>query len=424
MRVWTISLAAGLLIAASGTATAQGRQPSYSLARELAALRQRLDSLERLVAQLTPQRVDTAKTPADELAALRAAASEAARQPDSTAQRADTGAGKFVSRTRMQSQLNPEISVTGDVRVVGRRPGPQQDNFDFREFEFGFQSPLDPYAVTKIFASFEGGHFDIEEAYAYWTGLPGHVRLDVGRFRQQLGELNRWHLHGVPESEYPLALHEYLGDDGLIGNGLGLYWVAPTEGAALGTHELWGQVTLADNAVLFDGGHRVSLLGHINNFWQLSQSVFLQLGLSGVYGQNPDDQLKSRLLGADFRLSWRPPAQALYHSLTLRAEGLAVRQERYGVGQTRRGGYVSGEYQLSRRIFAGLRYDRVEPLLGLTDATWMVVPHLTWWQSEWVFLRAEWQHTSVPVTATLRNASDRFLIQAVWSIGPHKHETY
>src|SRR2546421_5445169 len=37
-------------------------------------------------------------------------------------------------------------------------------------------------------------------------------RSDVGKFRQQFGELNRWHLHAVPETEYPLALTSYLGD--------------------------------------------------------------------------------------------------------------------------------------------------------------------------------------------------------------------
>jgi len=60
-----------------------------------------------------------------------------------------------------------------------------------------------------------------------------------------------------------------------------------------------------------------------------------------------------------------------------------------------------------------------------------VVPNLTWWQSEWVYLRAEWQHTSTPlatlgtvtrVVAPGGNAIDNhFLLQAVWAIGPHKH---
>jgi hypothetical protein len=42
------------------------------------------------------------------------------------------------------------------------------------------------------------------------------------------------------------------------------------------------------------------------------------------------------------------------------------------------------------------------------------------WQSEWVFLRAQyqWQHVA---NAT---ATHQLAMQAVWAIGPHKHETY
>ena len=103
----------------------------------------------------------------------------------------DTVPDRFVIRSRNLNRLNPEISVTGDVRFQGNSPGPQDDNVDIREFAFSFQAPLDPYTNTKIFASFGEHHAEIEEAYVYWTGLPGGLRLDLGRFRQQAGELNR-----------------------------------------------------------------------------------------------------------------------------------------------------------------------------------------------------------------------------------------
>ena len=84
-----------------------------------------------------------------------------------------------------------------------------------REFELAFQANLDPYSATKIFVSFEDGEVSIEEGYIYWTGLPAHLRVDVGVFRQEVGDLNRWHLHALPESEYPLVYRSYLGPDGL-----------------------------------------------------------------------------------------------------------------------------------------------------------------------------------------------------------------
>ena len=413
------TLATALLVPLlAGPATAQvSPQRADSLEREMRVLSARIDSLQAIVRRLAGQGADTTQ-PADELAALRAAAQTATGRPDSAPRQEQPA---FLDRSRNLNQLNPEISVTGDVRFTASREEPVQDNVDIREFEFSFQSALDPYSSTKIFASFEEGEVSIEEAYAYWTALPGRLRLDIGRLRQQLGELNRWHSHALPESEYPLVLREFVGDEGLIGSGLGLYWVVPT-GGATGTHELWGQVTLADNEPLFDGGNRLAALGHLNNFWQLNRSTFLQIGATGVYGENRDADLKTRLLGLDARLTWRPPARALYRSFTLRGEGYQMRRDVGGAPETRYGGYLSALLQLDRRWYVGGRYDYVE--VTPTTHRWAVTPHATWWQSEYVYLRASWQRDAVPVLPGLIDHSDRFVIQAVWAIGPHKHETY
>ena len=194
-----------------------------SLAAPVRALKAQLDSLLALMGrtQLAAVRAAVKDTTSavDDLAALRAAAAAATGRTDTT--RAEAAAPTtFVGRERNQAQLNPEISVTGDVRAYGRSPGIQRDNFDPREFEFAFHSALDPYSHTRVFVSLENGEISLEEGYAYWTGLPGHLRVDIGKYRQQFGELNRWHQHALPETEYPLALTTYAGDGGLVGTGL------------------------------------------------------------------------------------------------------------------------------------------------------------------------------------------------------------
>jgi len=392
-----------------------------SLRARVARLEARIDSLERSLARSTSTgaRADTTAQGGDELAALLAAA-KAAAGPTDTAAAANR---QFVDQSRSQPKLNPEISATGDVRLQVQGRGPQSHNVDVREFELALQSPLDPFSNTKIFATFSNEEVGIEEGYAYWTGLPGHVRLDLGRFRQQFGELNRWHAHELPWSEYPLVIREYLGEEGLGGDGLSLYWLVPAGGGASGTHEITVQSTLASNRTLFDDGRRMSILGHLNNFWSVSPATFVQLGGSALYGENPDVDLKTTVFGLDFRLNWRPPRQGSYRSFTLRAEGFATKHEVAGFGQRRYGAYVGAQYQLNRRLFAGLRYDYVQPLGGGT-AIQGVVPNLTWWQSEWVYLRTEFQHHSVGLYPDLPGVRNRFLIQAVWAIGPHKHETY
>ena len=414
---------ASLALARAGHAQEVEEEPASardSLLAELRALTARLDSLERVVAELRAAQQDTTEA-VDELEALRAAAAAAAADADTTAARSDDQ----VTGARNLNKLNPEISVTGDVRAQARSAGPQTDLFEVREFEFSFQAALDPYASTRVFLSWEDGSIDLEEGYLYWSGLPGGLRVDLGRLRQQIGELNRVHLHALPQSEYPLVIQDYFGEEGLIGDGARVYWLAPFAGIEGAVHELYGEVTVGSNEVMFDGGNRASFLGHLNNFWQLSPASFLQVGLTGLYGENPDASLVSGVFGADARFVWRPPGRALYRSFTLAGEVYAARKRVEGIGDTRWGWYLGTQYQFDRRWFVGARYDWVEPLdRPDTSNDWQFVPNVSWYQSEWVHLRLEWRHLSTAFSDGTRDASDLFLIQVVWAVGPHKHESY
>src|SRR6266566_5529168 len=96
-----------------------------------------------------------------------------------------------------------------------------------------------------------------------------------------------------------------------------------------------------------------------------------------------------------------------------------LRQQVAGVGPTRVGGYASTTYKLGQRWIAGLRYDYVEQPDG-SGITRQLVPSLTLWESEWVFLRAQYTYERSRFAAT----SHQIALQAVWAVGPHKHETY
>src|SRR5438034_2034602 len=138
---YAFSVALACLLA-GGARRAEAQQPVQrqvdSLAAELRALRARLDSLRAALGRqpgAAPARAVKDTGAVDELAALRAAAAAAAGT-DTLRGRADTsGQTRFVGRERNQAQLNPEISVTGDVRASAERPGVQRDNFDPRSEE-------------------------------------------------------------------------------------------------------------------------------------------------------------------------------------------------------------------------------------------------------------------------------------------------
>jgi len=87
-------------------------------------------------------------------------------------------------------------------------------------------------------------------------------------------------------------------------------------------------------------------------------------------------------------------------------------------GQTHVGWYTGLTYKLDERWIVGVRYDYVEdPVSSLI--TRQVIPTLTLWESEWVELRAQYTRAK-----TAGQTTNQFALQAVWAIGPHKHETY
>ena len=454
---------AGLLVLAclGGAAAAHAQVPRQatadSIGRALGALTARLDSIEAGTCPSGPpvappgrtgeprtdslvttietlsRRVETVRggrcgaAPAaadttDDLAVLRAAAAQAAGgaaqaapSPNDTTPPPRT---EFVGRQRNASALNPEISATGDVRLVAR-DGRQRDNGVLREVEVGLQSALDPYSSTKIFLTFENDAVGVEEAYIYWTGLPGRLRLDVGKFRQQLGDLNRWHLHALPETEYPLVYQRFIAPEGLTGVGLSLYTALPVSLAG-GTHEVWLQGTTAESDPLYAGGHQPTVLLRLQNFWQLTRATYVQVGGTVTGGNNDDAGLRSRLAGLDFRLTYRPPEAGTRREITLRAEGYRLHATDLGTTTNRYGTFVDLDAKLTRRWVLGTRYDWVEAPRGLSDTEWRLTPSVTWWESEFVFLRLEGEHRHTD----LDGSHNMLTLQAVWAMGPHKHETY
>lgn len=392
--------------------------PTDSLHQQVEALSARLDRLVADRCTTSTAIAAQADSATDELAALRAAAADAASGAGTAADTQALAPTQFIGRQRNGSALNPDISATGDIRFIGSRRGDHLQG-DAHEFEVALQSTLDPYSSAKVIMTFSNEEVGIEEGYLYYTGLPGRVRADLGLIRQQVGDLNRWHLHALPESEYPLVYQRYLGEEGLAGAGLSLYTALPIS-LFHGTHEVWLQGTTAESDPLYGTGRHGTLLGRVQNFWQLSRSTFGQVGFTALGGNA--DSLRGRVLGLDLRLSWRPPNAGTRRNATLRAEGYRF----HGVDQgtsattTRYGMFADLTFQATRRWVFGTRYDYVEAPRGARTSEWQLSPTITWWQSEFVYLRLEGQHRH---QSNARD-DDRLLLQVVFAMGPHKHETY
>jgi len=412
----------------------RAQTPEDSLRADLARLAARVDSLTREMARLT---APPATGPEDALAELRAAAQAAAGDP-----RVETTADQeFVGRERSLQALNPEISVTGDVFGHLNQDDLREDNFFAREFEVSLISNLDPYSRAKVFLSrhspggdvapFPGAEeedegFAVEEGYVEWVGLPAGLSLKLGKFQQQFGQLNRWHSHALPFQTRSLPHLAFIGEEALAQAGVSLHWLLPVGGGA-GTYEATVELTRSENEALFGQSGRPSVLGYLNAFWVLSPATDLNLGLSWVNGSYEDDTslIDRNLMGAEMAFTWRPPARARYRGVTLRGgvmvlDGLVP--ESAAVTEDRALGFWGGvETRLTESWLVGARADRTENPVNPDDTAWLVSPTLTWWQSEYVRLRLEYDLLGRSATGSNEG---HLLLQVTFAMGPHKHESY
>ena len=432
-------IAAAALAVSSGNARGQElpRTQADSLRAEIDKLKVQLDSIRALIERGQA----AAAQEQDALARLRAAARAAAGGAGADSTTTRQGQQEFVGRGRSLQALNPEISLTGDIFASVRSEDADADNFIPREFELSIVSALDPFTRAKIFLSAEeeGGGIEVfpaseeeeqeggaalvvEEGYLEWVSLPGGIGIKVGRFFQQFGRLNRWHSHALQFQSRSLPHLAFIGEESLAQDGASFHWLLPTSGG--GAYETTFEITRSTNEALFGESNGLSYLGHINAFWQLSTSTDLDLGVSAITGDYRDRVEKShnRLFGAEASFNWAPPDRSLYRGFTLRG-GVMLSDPGKVFGlpepESAAGFWSLAELKLSRQWIASGRYDWVENPEDPDESAWLVSPALTYWQSEFVRLRAEYDILRNPGRTT-----GQFTFRITFAMGPHKHETY
>lgn len=406
----------------AGDRVARLQQTVERLAGELAAVQAELAAVKMDLSLATEQA---------EANRLRAAAAAAVATEDKA--RIDT-ATIFSSGERMQPQLNPELSVTGDILFVGG--GDLREEMQVGGAELDLQSDLDPFTRMHVVLGFHGetgheedgehehGHTgaEVEEAYLTWLHLPASLTLTVGKKRQQFGILNRWHMHALDQADLPWVLTESFGEDGLVGTGVSLDWLMPSLWAH--ANELTVEVSNGDNAAAFAGSEweHPSFVARLKNYWDLSDDSYLEIGLDAAFGAaDPDGDRTNDFLAVDATYNWNPVGRTVYRDVTLRGMLLRSRRE-IGPDDTREawGGYVYGQGKVSRRWIAGARVDWSEDQLDPDRHFWGITPYLTFWQSEFVRLRGQYTYGSEEAVGLDR----RFMLQITFAAGPHKHESY
>jgi len=361
----------------------------------------------------------------------------------------------FKQRGLALQELNPEISVTGDMISLWQDNDAQRQRFDFnfRNLGLHFEAYLDPYTRFKAAVPVTETSASLGEAYFTRYGILRDVNLTLGKFRQQFGVVNRWHKHGLDQVDFPLALRQVFGSGGLNQSGVSLDWNLPALGNA--SQEITLQLTNGENDRLFSGNieNIPCFLSHYKNYRDISKDTYLEFGISGLMGRNDtwttssDNEYKDLstfVFGADMTLLWEPTEKMRYRNIVWRSEMYLLNRDILapdGSGKDNLaawGAYSYLQSKVSRTVEIGIRGDfykpdtkdyadvsglSLSPLAVTSDnaSQWQIGPYLTWHQSPFVKCRLEYNHLE---DKEIEADEDVLMIQVIFAAGPHKHERY
>src|SRR5438477_1126065 len=296
--------------------------------------------------------ITVAQVPADSTAADSILLKQIEQQMQSSNQPAQQP-----QQTRSTLSFNPDIGVIGDFQ--GSYISKGKRNFDayLNETEVSLQATVDPYVRADFFLSFARNPVThaygatVEEGYLTTLSLPAKLQLKAGKFREAVGRINPTHPHALPFIDLPNAYINLFGEEGLNDEGVSLSWLLPNKAFY---QELVVQTTSGFSespAFARSEGNHLIYLGHLKNFFTLSDNATLELGLTGISGPN-DSARTTNIAAGDLTYKYKPVQMNTYHSLTWQSEfyySHNSRTENNAVDAI--GLYSFLQYQLAKRTF-------------------------------------------------------------------------
>ena len=314
--------------------------------------------------------------------------------------------------------FNPAIAVIGNfLAVAGRNTFENRPSLEMRESEISLQAVVDPYARADFFISLSNDGIELEEGFVTFTQLPGDLLVKAGKFKAQFGKVNTLHLHVLPWPDEPLPVINLLGsEDGWSDAGVSVARLFPLPGDTFS--ELTAQVFRGKTSGLFDAPSRngVSYLAQYRAYRDFGDDHNVELGSSWGRGSNGETaDTKTTLENIHLVYRWKPLQGRPYRSFVLRSELFRSRRQQPGGTQTSRGFYVSGDYQLARRWYAGARYEFSDRANDQRARDRGEALTLTFWPSEFSQVRGELRRRRYAGGVTGNEA----LLQLQFAIGAH-----
>jgi len=329
---------------------------------------------------------------------------------------------------RVAPSVNPDLSAIGDFRSSYTNLGMRRIEIYFNELELQVASIVDPYARAEFLFSFgkdlDSGELGIELEVATLTSLalPYQLQATLGKFKPQFTKVNSLHPHYFSFVDFPAMVNNYFDSEGMFMEGASVSWLVPNPFDYF--QELVfevGRISSEPIASLVQGeNNQLLYVGHLRNFFDLTDDASLEIGMSGLSG--PNQFSSSTVMGAfDVTYKWKPLQFNTYKSLTWQTEGMFSSVEVAGMDAVHTwGGYSYVEYQLERRWFLGGRFDYSEfpGVEGARDRAGTLL--LRFQPTEFQILALQFQY----MDRSYDRDFAQVILRAIFGIGKHAAHAY
>ena len=329
---------------------------------------------------------------------------------------------------RTAPSTNPDISAIGDFRSSYTSIGKRKVETYLNELELQVASVVDPYARAEFLFSFgkdlNTGELGIELEVATLTSLslPYQLQATLGKFKPQFGKVNILHPHYFSFVDFPRMINNFFDSEGMFMEGVSVSWLVPNP------YDFYqelvvevGRVGSEPNASLVQGEtDRLLYMGHLKNFFDLTENATLEVGFSALTGPNKYG-FSTNMASLDITYKWKPLQFSTYKSFTWQNEVLVSRLKMSDADiiQTY-GGYSYAEYQIEKRWFVGVRYDfsAFPDIEGHRDQAGTLL--LRFQPTEFQILALQYEYTDRNYDRNFGQVS----LRAIFGIGKHGAHAY
>ncbi len=318
----------------------------------------------------------------------------------------------------------PDISVIGDFYSAFSKD--YSEIVTVRSIETAFQGYIYPEVRSDIFLALhrheEALEFELCEGYVSFLKLFGKLSAEVGRRHVEFGKVNKIHQHHRPYFDQPIVITNYLGEHGLVGDGLNLKYLLPLNFFAEVSFGGWEVPKAHTHQQETEETHQHSNFindrVYTSKIWfgfPLAKVSELELGFNYLLGKGPhyiEHKDEISIFSAEVNYKW---IFSTYRNLTLQSELFWLTRSVPVETFKRFGGYLFTNLQLSKYWSLAARYDYVElpnpEEINITQALSLIVTkNLT----ETTLIRGQY-------TYDITESEHKGVVQFVFGIGPHSH---